>query len=244
MPSRERPIPREFTAIGQGIETTAYRANRGSRDSAVVLKGYDQTAGPGFAKAGFDRVIRDRLAANHAALLNTYGNVVLNQRFLQRRGLKTERFKLVQEFVDKAQPASALDYTTAQLPPEALRQLQRITPIYAAELTKALAGENAVILDSRNRNNLVVSKDGKLHCLDTGLMNTIQPDTPDYFVWKHRLAPLALMQLVAGESVDAILVQPLLAPLFIYLETEREFDRQRAGTDATYLHQQLEQFYK
>lgn len=244
MHNHERPIPREFTALGQGIETTAYRANRGSRDSAVVLKGYDQTAGPGFAKAGFDRAVRDRLLANHTALQQVYGDVVARQRFLTRRNLKTERYKLVQEYIDKAKPASVLDYPPAAVPPEALNQLRRVTALLVSELTKALAQQDAVLLDTRNRNNLVVSTDGTLYYLDTGLMNKIAPGTDDYFVWKHRLAPLALMQLVAGESVDAILAQPLLAPLFTYLETEREFDRQRASADAAYMRQQLEQFYK
>ena len=183
---REPRPPRNFFQLGQGIETTAYRHNRGERDSLGVLKGYDQTKDAGFAKAGFDRTVRDRLASNYEALKRTYGDVIVKQHFLTRRGLKTERYKLVQEFVDKAQPAAVLDYTTETLPPDALRQLQRITPIYATELSKALAGQEAVILDSRNRNNLVVGKDGRLYCLDTGLMNHIEPNTEDYFIWQHR----------------------------------------------------------
>ncbi|MBI4406941.1 MAG: hypothetical protein HY565_00380, partial [Candidatus Kerfeldbacteria bacterium] len=231
MTRREPRLSREYKQLGQGIETTAYRYSRGQRESTGVLKGYDQTSGPGFSKAGFDRTVRDRLAANHAALKQTYGDIVARQRFLTRQGLKTERYKLVQEYIAKAQPAAVLDYTADTLPPEALRQLQRITPIYAAELEKALAGEPAVILDSRNRNNLVVGTDGKLYCLDTGLMNQIQPDTPDSIIWKHRLTPLALMELLSGESIDHILDKPLLAPLLQYLEEEKQFDRQRASTD-------------
>jgi hypothetical protein len=233
--------------VGQGIETSVHAYSRGSQTGQGVIKGYDQTSQPGFNPAGFDRAVRDRLYSNYIMLLATYGDIIPRQHFL-RRHLKTEQYKLVQTKIDIAKPASVLDYAVGALPERAQQQIERIVPILEEEFVKAAnpdktIAEGATPLDLRNPNNLVVSEDGAAYYVDTGLMNQQDYTGEDYFRWKQRLAPLAILKLIARRPATEVLVNPLFVPLIKRLASHHGFNRAQAEMDPTYLYKALKSFY-
>ena len=52
------------------------------------------------------------------------------------------------------------------------------------------------------------------------------------------------MELVAGEPTEQILAQPLLEPMFRYLQESKGLDLAHAQQQASYLREELEKFYK
>lgn len=194
--------------IGEGHEAEVYAYERNDKPSGVVVKNY---------RTDIDAASRSKYEAQYIHLRSRYGDFIPRQRIIPKNDA-LDSYVLVQQRIEPAERPNLMDYESEELSPKTKQQLLNLIQILREQYKIYQQDKDNIeayaLLDFAKKDNLLVTKDGDIKYVDSGILQEYSRLNPEAAA-RMIEGPIALLELIAGKSGKEIMNDPGLAGLLL-----------------------------